>query len=168
MLHSSKSHRFHLWEDDYASTGGKFKILNECIFACIIADEWSTIISSKEYTSVSVQYVMENLEVDIIFLDYIPIKSKGLEDVKKAISKALHQLAPDFMLDFNKVVGQTYHGAANSHITGVQQCIHSEHCFFAVPNHCWNHQIQLAIKTETKGHVLICNTLNYVAIIVKL
>lgn len=92
----------------------KFKILNDCMFACIIADEWSTIISSKEYTSVlSVQYVMENLEVGTIFLCYIPIKSTSAEDVTRAIITALNQLAPVFTLDFNVFVGQTYDGAAN-------------------------------------------------------
>jgi len=120
--------------------------------------------------NLSLQYVTDNLETGTVILGYIAMKSTCALDVTNAIIDAMQQEAPHIQIDFNIVVGQTYDGAANmqGHKSGVQKHIRSNYCFFAIPNHCWNHQIQLAVKQETSGHVLISNTLSYCSIIVKL
>lgn len=146
----------------------QFKILENAQYACIIADEWSCTYSSVEYVSVSVQYSNEDLSVDTKFLGFFPIKSTGATEVTSAIINSLCQVNPHLGLD--KVVAQTYDGAANMQgdKTGVQRRIRSEYCFFAVSMHCLNHQLQLDIKKHAKGNRLIEDVLSYCSILVKL
>ena len=63
-----------------------------------------------------------------------------------------------------------YDGAQNlqGHISGVQALVCSQHFHFAIPNHCFNHQLQLSVKKGVKGHALMENTISYCEIVVKL
>ena len=146
----------------------QFSKIKRCTYGCIIADEWSTMLSSSEYVSVSIQCAFEDLTVETIFLGFYSLENTTADEVTKKILLALK--FKDEEIDFDKIIGQTYDGASNMQgvRSGVQQQIRSTKCYFALSNHCWNHQVQLSVKKEANGHILIQNTISYCGIIVKL
>ena len=111
---------------------------------------------------------MKDLSVETIFLVFIHIKSILAEEITRAIFDAMQKINPTFQ--YKKVFAQTYDGANNMQGKhgGVQAMVRRQKCYFALPNHCWNHQLQLGVKKGVKGHSLIENTLSYCEIIVKL
>ena len=144
------------------------EVLQSAVHLCIIADEWTCKHSNKGYCSVSLRYVDSNLVVGTMFLGYFKIPNTRSESVTPAIIKALTRQTPK--IDFNKVTAQTYDGASvmQGHLSGVQQRIKMEYCFFALNLHCFNHQLQLSVKAMSKGHNLVTRIGDNCKIIVKL
>jgi len=127
-----------------------FRRLQNSAFMCLIADEWSCMLSSKEYVSVSIQYSTDALEVDTVFLGFFHLCNTTGSEVASGIMKALQQSSIPIQLD--KIVAQTYDGAVNMQGTtkGAHAYLRRNHLHFGLPHHCFNHQTQLEIKKETK------------------
>ena len=79
-------------------------------------------------------------------------KSIAAEHVTRAIIDTLRKINPG--LDPNKIIAQTYNRAANiqEKNSGVQKRVREIYVFFAMPFHYINHQQQLTVKGEAKGH----------------
>ena len=146
----------------------QYNILNKSKFMCIIADEWSDS-SSKEYCSVSARCVMENLTVHTVFLGYFRLQNIRAITVAEAIVKSFNVVLPKVNIRV-KVIAQTYDGASNmqGHLSGVQKILRDNYTPFGIQLHCINHQVQITVKNNNKGHNLITRITDNCFVIVKI
>ena len=105
-------------------------ILASSLYFCIIADEWSCKHSKKEYVSVSLCYVKQDLTYGTVFIRFFVIPNTKAVEVTRAIIKALSVEEPK--VDLSKGTAQTYDGAKNmqGHLSGVQKRIKDGYCPF--------------------------------------
>ena len=61
----------------------QFVEIRRCTYGCIIADEWSRMLSASEYISISIQCAFEDLTVETIFLGVYSLENTTATEITK-------------------------------------------------------------------------------------